>query len=436
VTSRDDTRSVLLRAQAAFPGGVLGSFALGDLEFVAHHGAGATLVATDGREFIDCVLGSGPLILGHAHPAVASAIAAQAQRGTTFYTLNEPAIQLAEQILAVFPTDSRLMFTSSGAEATFYALRLARAFTGRDLIIKFAGAYHGHHDYAMVETWARDWTPSVAPAVGSAGIPRAAAETVLIAPFNDLDATAALFAAHSGQIAAVIVEPYQRVVQPEHGFLAGLRDLAHANGALLIADEVVTGFRLQYGTAQNAYGFTADLTALGKVIGGGLPLAAVAGRSDVLAQADYRRNKTAAYVYVSGTLNGNALAAAAGSATLAELAKPGTYDVLNGVGEQVRSRLSSVLKAAGFDAIAAGEGPMFHPVFRRDAPRNAAEVAAARRELGVQFGKALIRNGVLVNPAQRSYLSTAHTGEVIERLGSALEAAANELAAELAAVGA
>lgn len=422
-----ETDQLLERARAVFPGGVLGSFALGEQEIVVERGSGARLYAVDGRTFVDCILASGPLILGHAHPAVVTAIAEQAGRGTSYYALNRPAIALAEEILSVFPRDSRLLFTSSGAEATFYALRLARAFTGRNLILKFAGAYHGHHDYAIVEPWARRWQPGAQIEMGSAGVPPAASETVLIAPFNDIEAVAEVFRAHPGQLAAVIIEPYQRVVAPEPGFLNALAKLAADNGALLVADEVVTGFRLTYGTAQDVYGFRADLTAFGKIIGGGLPLAAVAGRADILALADYRRNKTAEYVYVSGTLNGNAISAAAGLATLAELRKPDIYEQLGMAGRLIRQSLAAALGEAGFDVLAAGEGPMFHPVFRSSPPSNAAELADSDRDLARRFGRILIQKGVLVNPAQRSYLSTAHDHAALDAVRAAFVEAAHEL---------
>lgn len=430
-SGRDGARTsdLLAAARAVFPGGVLGTFALGDQETVIASGRGALVTTVDGRELIDYVLGSGPMLVGHAHPAVVESIGVQAARGTSYYALNEPAIQLAQKVLEVFPAHSQILFTSSGSEATFYALRLARAFTGRDAIVKFAGAYHGHHDCAMVEPWARAWQPGTAVAMGSAGVPEDAARTVLIAPFNDIDALEAIFARSGDSIAAVIVEPYQRVIEPAAGYLQAMADLAHRHGALVIADEVVTGYRLRYGLAQHVYGLEADLTALGKVIGGGLPLAAVAGRADVMSAADIRRKASAEYVYVSGTLSGNAIAAAAGLATLEILESEAVYEHLNETSESLRRALAEALRDAGLTAVVAGVGAMFHPIFAAAPPRNASELAASDGATGRRFGDALIKHGILVNPVQRSYVSIAHGPELVERTARAFQRAAEDVAA-------
>jgi len=406
--------SLLDRADRVFPSGALGTFLLPEaVDFAVARGAGAHVWSSDGTEYIDYVLGSGPMIVGHAHPAVNEAIATQAKAGTTYYTLNEPAIELGERILDVFPQDSRILFTSSGSEATFYAMRLARAFTGRERIIKFAGAYHGHQDYAMPAAFASAAEGPAKPA--SAGIPAAVAAATSVAEFNDLESVKAIFEAHPSEVAAVIVEPFQRVMEPIDGFLSRLEELCHANGALLIADEVVTGFRFHYGPAQQVYGFTADLTALGKIIGGGLPVAAVVGRADVMALADARKRTAPNYVYASGTLNGYALGAAAGLATLDILSAPGAYERLNDVGERLRSGLREAARSRSRQATVVGRGPMFHILF--DAPptiRTSADLAKVDRATGVKFGTELIRRGVLVNPQQRSYVSLAHTDEDVE----------------------
>lgn len=416
--------ALLGRADRVFPSGALGTFLLPDVvNFSVERGSGSHVWSSDGIEYIDYVLGSGPMIVGHAHPAVNEAIATQASSGTTFYTLNEPAIELAERILEVFPPDSRILFTSSGSEATFYAMRLARAFTGRERVIKFAGAYHGHQDYAMPAAFA---SPAERPArPASAGIPAAVAATTSVAEFNDLASVEAIFRAHPGEVAAVIVEPFQRVMEPIEGFLPALVELCHANDALLIADEVVTGFRFHYGMAQQVYGFTADLTAMGKIIGGGLPMAAVAGRAGVMALADARKRTAENYVYASGTLNGYALGAAAGLATLDILRAPGAYERLNDAGERLRSGLREA--AAGRHATVIGRGPMFHILFGAPpAIRTSADLAKVDRPAGVRFGTELVRRGILVNPQQRSYVSLAHTDDdleqTIQRFGEAMSA--------------
>jgi glutamate-1-semialdehyde 2,1-aminomutase len=413
VASRSD--DLLRRADRAFPSGALGTFLLpSEVDFVVARGKGAHVWSIDGTEYVDYVLGSGPMILGHAHPSVTDAIARQAAEGTTYYALNPVAIELAERVLSVFPTGQKVLLTSSGSEATFYAMRLARAFTSRSGVIKFAGAYHGHQDYAMPDAF----TPTKAgqsPKAASAGVPQAVAATTYVAEFNNLDSVESIFADHAHDIAAVIVEPYQRVLEPDPDFLVNLTKLAHDHGALLIADEVVTGFRFRYGTAQQEYGFEADLTALGKIIGGGLPVAAVVGRSDVLALADARRRAAENYVYASGTLNGYALGAAAGVATLDELRAPGAYERLNALGEKIRVSMRDQISTLHVAAQVVGHGPMFHVLFGvTEAPRTTADLAVADRGAGARFGAELIRNRVLVNPLQRSYVSLAHTDEDIE----------------------
>ena len=242
------------------------------------------------------------------HPSV---VEPSRRRPTPSPTFTEPG-RLAAEILSTVPDDQQLLFTSSGSEAVFYCLRLARAYTGRSRIIKFRGAYHGHNDYAMVEAFARSNASAVA---SSAGIPPATLETVSVAEFNDPDEIRRLFAEKGPEIAAVIVEPYQRILEPSPEFLPLLRELTRSNGSLLISDEVVTGFRFHYGTAQTIYGIEADMTVFGKIVGGGLPLTAFTGPRDVMRLAAKKATTADDGVYISGTLNGNAISAAAGLAT-------------------------------------------------------------------------------------------------------------------------
>ncbi|MFV2044713.1 MAG: aspartate aminotransferase family protein, partial [Anaerolineales bacterium] len=252
-----------------------------DLAFIATHGLGPHLYGANGKTYLDLVMGYGPLVLGHAHPIVVEAVASQMARGPHFYAPNQPASALAERIGEFIPTAERVQFTGSGAEATFYALRLARAFSGRDRILKFEGAYHGHHDYALHAYRRRDTSSLPFASAESAGIPKAISETVLVAPFNDLEATRRIVAEH-GPVAAILVEPVQRAIMPVPGFLEGLRELCDATDSLLLFDEIVTGFRLALGGAQQAFGVRPDLTMLGKALGGGLPIAAVVGRQDII----------------------------------------------------------------------------------------------------------------------------------------------------------
>lgn len=397
------------------PGNCFGTFKLPDpVAFVAARAQGASLWTTDGREFVDCVLGSGPMMIGHAHPRVVAAIQEQAVRGTTFYAMNDVAPRLAARIAELVPCAKAVKFVSDGAEATFYALRLARAFTGRDLILKFEGAYHGHHDYSLHGLKPSRGANYPVARPDSAGIPAALSETVLIAPYNDLEATRQLVAPIGDRLAAIIVEPIQRSLIPKPGFIAGLRDLCARTGALLIFDEVVTGFRIALGGAQEAFGVEPDLCALGKVIGGGLPLAAVAGRRDVLDLTVPDRADDGRSVYVTGTLNGNPLAAAAGLATLDIIVSEDAPKRLMEVGSKLvrgfleaAEKLSVPLQMIGPPAFA-------DPVFGEGEVDDYRSYAATNRSAAKEFGIELLKRGIFVHPASKLYISIAHTDQQIE----------------------
>src|SRR5437879_4666090 len=334
MSNQDD---LLRRADQVLPGGLLGSHRSGPgLEFVVKEGRGAYLYDMAGRRYLDYLLGSGPMLLGHAHPAVVEAVQRQAGHGTTFMLLNEPIIDLAEEIVRAVPCAEQGRFMSSGSEATFFALRVARAFRHRDKIMKFEGGFHGTHDYALMSVSPRSPKAFPAAMADSAGIPHVISDEVLIAPYNDLATTEALIAAHHNELAAVIVEPYQRVIVPEPGFLKGLRAVTARYEVPLVFDEIVTGFRLAYGGAQEYYGVVPDLAAFGKVIGGGFALAAVCGPAEIMKHFDPALEGPAEYVAQAGTLKGNPVAAVAGPATLAELRKPGTYERLHRIGARLR----------------------------------------------------------------------------------------------------
>jgi glutamate-1-semialdehyde 2,1-aminomutase len=405
----------------AMPGGVLGTFVTPeDQPLVIERGAGARVYDTAGREYVDWVLGSGPLVLGHAHPDVVAAIEEQARRGTQFYAMNTRALELAERIIDSVPCAQRVKFTSTGAEATFQALRLARAFTGREKILRFAGAYHGHHDYSMVGS--------------SAGIPDAVAGLVAVAAFNDPQSVADAFDSFGAEIAAVIVEPVQRIVPPRPGFLESLRELCDRAGALLVFDEVVTGFRLARGGAQARYGVTPDLATFGKVIGGGLPLAAVAGRADVLELANPRKQDDR-YVYFSGTLNGNPLSAAAGLATLNVLDREDGYERLNELGATLRDRLEEVAASSLVPLQISGDGAMAGLIFAEGDPLDPATVAGADKAALRTLERELLQRGILVNLAAKFYVSVAHTPGDIDLTCDAVAASLQALAESIVASG-
>jgi glutamate-1-semialdehyde 2,1-aminomutase len=408
-------RELIQRAYRALPGASLGTYYLPeDLEVVVDRGEGPRVWDVDGGEYIDYVLGSGPMILGHAHLAVVEAVAAQLRRGTSYYALNEPAILLAEKIIAAVPCAEAVKFCGSGAEATFYALRLARAASGREKILKFEGGYHGHHDYVLMSTTPMRQEPFPTAVPDSAGIPRRVRDHVLIAPFNDLAMTKEIIDAHRDELAAVIVEPESRLISPQPGFLEGLRDVTRRAQALLIFDEVVTGFRLAPGGAQEVFGVVPDLACYGKIVGGGLPLAAVAGRRDVMELANPRKKGAPDYTYISGTLNGNAICATAGLATLTELEKPGTYERFNAAGERMRRGLGQIAARRGRPAQIVGRGPLANIYFTAEPIHDYRTAQKADRILTQELTRELLRRGVLANMAAKMYISLAHTDQDID----------------------
>jgi glutamate-1-semialdehyde 2,1-aminomutase len=407
------SRELLAGAARYLPGACLGQNALPPaLAFVVDHGEGARLVDLTGRSYLDYVLGSGPLLLGHAHPAVVKAVQEQVARGSTFFWLSEPSIRLAEEVVRAVPCAEQVRFVSTGTEGTMFAGRMARTHTRREKILKFEGGWHGLHDYAMVGNWRiPSEQPYPSPPADVGGIPRGALASVLVAPFNDLDTTERIVATHAADLAAIIVEPLQRTIRPRPGFLAGLRDLAHGVGALLIFDEVVTGFRLAYGGAQEHYGVVPDLAVYGKALTAGFALAAIAGRADVMATADPARKGTLDYAALSGTLSGNALACAAGVAALAELRRPGVYPRLHALGERLRRGVEKRAAALGVPLRALGDGPIAQVYFvPPDAELGSDRgLRAADGRKATQFALELLRRGLFVIPNTKLYISLAHT---------------------------
>jgi glutamate-1-semialdehyde 2,1-aminomutase len=412
------------RAGEAIPGGSLGTFFPAEgQEFVVVRGQGARVWDAAGREYVDYILGSGPMVLGHAHPAVVAAVKAQLERGSSFYALNEPAVLLAEKIRASAPCAEQVKFCSSGSEANFFALRIARAATRRDKILKFEGAYHGHFDAVLMSTWPGRLPNESYPAAmpDSAGIPQSLRADVLVAPFNDLERTAEIVRAHRDDLAAIIIEPQSRLVDPQPGFLEGLRRLADETGALLIFDEVVMGFRVARGGAQELYGVVPDLACYGKVIGGGYPLAAVAGARALMQLCNPRNKGAADYAYMSGTLNGNAVAATAGLATLTELEKPGAYDRLRAIGERMRAGLRRAAANAGVAAQVLGTGPMANIYFTALPITDYRSQATHDAAQGKAVGRELLKRGFLTHLVTKIYLSLAHSDADIDRTTEAVE---------------
>src|SRR6056297_1767386 len=317
------------RARAVLPVGGFGNF---DPSTVIREARGSRVWDEDGREYVDYLIGSGPMLLGHGHPEVLEAVFEQLPKGQTFFANNALGIELAEEICRAVPCAEQLRYVSSGGEADMYAMRLARAFTGRDKIVKFEGGYHGMSAEAQMSLAPEHLANFPQAVPDSAGIPRAVQDGMLIAPFNDPDFIRDLLAEHGQDIAGIIVEPLQRIVPPAPGFLQTLREEADRHGIVLIFDEVVTGFRFAWGGAQEHYGVTPDLCTLGKIIGGGFPLAAIAGRADIMALFDKADVGADRWLMITGTLSGNPVAAAAVLKTLDVMAREGQYARLRDLG--------------------------------------------------------------------------------------------------------
>ena len=406
------------------PGGYWRQYHRSDNDVVPVRGAGSKIYDAQGREYIDYLLGSGPLILGHQHPAVTRALHEQIDRGTQFFFLTAEAMTLAEEIVAAVPCGEAMRFGISGAEGIASALRFARASTGRQKILKFEGGFHGGHDFALMSSAPRDRYPWPEASPDSAGIPDAIRELVLIAPFNDLETTAAIVEQHRNELAAVIVEPYQRYIAPQPGFLAGLRELTQRHGIVLIFDEIVTGFRLAYGGAQEYYDVTPDLAVLGKAVGGGLPLSAVVGRRDLLGLCAPENEGQANFVQQLGTFNANPLAVAASLATLEQLQQPGVYERLHTIGERLRAGLREILGRYTAPFRVYGEGPTFKVVFIDHDVVDYRDTAGADRELLRRFERALVAGGLFITPGQRHYMSLAHSDDDLDRTLEIIDGAA------------
>lgn len=410
------THSQLLeKARRCLPGGTLGMFGLPEgITIVPAYGRGSKLYDVDGNEYIDFLLGSGPLILGHAHPAVVAAVQEQAARASTFYFINEPAIELAELIVSAVPCADKVRFCSSGNEATFFAMRLARAFTGREKVLKFEGGFHGVHDYAILSMGsAAPYSP--VPRVESAGIPVGASDSVVIAPYNDVETTAAVIDANHRELAAVIVEPFQRSYSPKPGFLPFLREITSRYGIQLIFDEVVTGFRFAWGGAQEYYGVVPDLATFGKIVGGGYPLAAVAGRNEIMELCDNQRKGQSDYVYMTGTLSGNPVSATAGLATLKELKENNLYPRIHELTNRLRDGLRQLFADAGVVAQVTGEGGVLQVVFTGREIVNYQDILSGDKAKAMAFYTTAARHGLFMSVPDKIYVSAVHTDEDIER---------------------
>jgi glutamate-1-semialdehyde 2,1-aminomutase len=405
----DNSRAAYQRAKALIPGGVnspvRAALAVGREPIFIASGHGSHIRDVDGNRYIDYVGSWGPLILGHTHPEVVAALCRAANSGMTFGAPTERETALAEEITVAYPSMEMVRLVNSGTEATMSAIRLARGVTGRDLILKFEGCYHGHTDALLVKAGSGALTMGVP---SSLGVPAAVAATTLIARYNDLDGVRDLFATQGEQIAAVIVEPIagnMGVVLPAEGFLFGLSELTRSYGSLLIVDEVMTGFRVAYGGAQAMYGLDPDLTCLGKISGGGLPLAAYGGKRRYM-----EKIAPLGPVYQAGTLSGNPLAVAAGLATIRLLQAPDIYDVLERRTDALATGIRTIAKRLGLPVQVNRAGSMFSLFFTENAVTDYAGAASANVELFARHYRAMLEAGIYVAPSQFEalFVSTAH----------------------------
>ena len=417
-------QELLEKARQYMPGGHLGNV---DLGLVIREGRGSRVWDVSGNEYVDFMLGSGPMLLGHGHPEVVAAVREQLDRGTTFFATNDHAIRLAEEIAKAVPCADKVRFCSTGTEATLYAMRAARAFTRRSKILKFEGGFHGMNEYALMSMAPADPREYPEPVPDSAGIPRSVQEETLIAPFNDLETTSAIIEGHHEELAGVIVEPFQRVIPPKPGFLEGLREVTRQYEIPLIFDEVVTSFRFAYGGAQEFYGVVPDLCSLGKAVAGGFPLTAVAGRDEIMSNFDAGSVGREDFMPQIGTLSGNPVGAVAGLATLAVLRREGTFERLFATGNRIKEGLQRLLDEAEIPAQVIGEGPLFGALFCDDEIVDYRSTLRADRQLARRFDRLLLDRGILKGDT-KYYISTAHDSEDVERTLEAFASAVQEVA--------
>ena len=418
--------ALIERARRVLPAGSFGNFS-GDI--VIREGRGGRVRDVSGNEYVDFLLGSGPMLVGHAHPEVVAAVQEQIPRGTTFFANNEHGILLAEAIVEAIPCAEKVRFVSSGSEADLYAMRLARAHRKRDKILKFEGGYHGMSDYGLMSLWPKRPGNFPQPAPDSAGIPRSVRDEVLVAPFNDLASATNLIREYRDELAGVIVEPFQRLIPPKPGFLEGLRAITADYGIPLIFDEVVTGFRFAYGGAQERYGVVPDLCTLGKVVGGGFPLAAIAGREEIMAHFDREAVGEEGFTPQIGTLSGNPVAAIAGLTTLRILKRPDSYERIYATGRTLMDGLWRLLREAGIPARVVGEPPLFDVVFTGAEVNDYRSALAGDAAMARRFNALLRERGVFKGEG-KFYISLAHDEADVRMTLDAAAAAVRALAAK------
>ena len=397
------------RAGSVLPAATFGNF---DSDIIISKGKGARVWDEDGKEYIDYLIGSGPMLLGHGNEEVLDAVKSQLSKGLTYFANNSSGIELAEVICNAVTCAEQLRYVSTGSEADMYAMRLARAYTGREKILKFEGGYHGMSSEAQMSLAPSRLVNFPTAVPDSAGIPASVRDDMIISQFNDLELTESLINEHGSQIAAIIIEPLQRIIPPKMEFLQGLRALCDKHGLLLVFDEIVTGFRLAYGGAQELYGVIPDICTLGKVIGGGFPLAAIAGKKDIMSHFD--KNKAGdGFLMQIGTLSGNPVASVAGLKTLEILRREGQYEHFRKIGERLQKLFSTALSNAGIDHRVVGDPTLFDVLFTSGEVQNYRQSQTADSNLNAKFNAELRNRGIFKAPS-KCYPCIVLTEEDIE----------------------
>ena len=429
----DEERALIAEAERLFPTQTRCLTFDPGLNFCVSRAEGSHIWDVSGNEYIDYLLGSGPHVLGHAHPAVLEALRTVPEMGTSHLIISELAVKLGQKIIEHIPCAEMLSLHSSGSEATFFAMRLARVYRKRDKILKFEGAYHGMNDYAMMSNQWTMGSPAYPQAVPNThGIPRVLSDEVLVAPYNNLDQAADIISKHRDELAGVIIEPVQRTFEPKPGFLQGIREVTANFDIPLIFDEVVTGFRLGLGGAQTLYAVTPDLCATGKAISGGLPIGVLCGRQDIMQIANPKRRLQMLPVSMqTGTFSSNPVCASVALALIEQFEQPGTYERLEEVGVAVRQGLREAIAHSGIEACVTGVPSVFEIWFCQDEPYDHASSKASDFYKNIRFSDLLLEQGVL-KAAEKFFISAAHSDEDIAKTIDAFHVALEQLAKEIA----
>ena len=419
--SREDL-ALVETARRVLPAGGFGNVSS---DLIIRAGRAGRVWDESGNEYIDYLLGAGPMLIGHAHPEVNEAVHEQVENGTGFFMNNRHGIALAAAIVEAVPCAEQVRFVSTGSEANAFAIRLVRAFRKRDKILRFEGGFHGMSDATLMSFAPKRLSNFPQPVPDSAGIPQGVRDDILVAPYNDIDTFAGMLREHGDALAGVLMEPVQRILPPRPGFLEGVRELTARHDVPLVFDEIVTGFRLAFGGAQAYYGVVPDVCTLGKVLGGGYPLAAIAGREDIMAHFDVGRVGPDEHLLQLGTLSGNPVAARAGLATLEVLRRPGTYEGLFATGERLMQGLAERLAEHRIEAAVVGLPPWFDAVFARGPIEDYRDVRRGDGAAHERLNALLLERGVLKGKS-RYAVSTAHTdrdvADTLEGWSSALAA--------------